>query len=205
MTRRKRPGGVALQGDVQMSAWNRAFGAAVLAASVVTGWASNAAQPPGYEARIGLLAHDAPIGGKHVEDGVDVHGEILFPSPAFLEPILAPRPNIGVDVNTSGDTSQIYAGLTWQFGLFDQVIADTDRVWIELGFGGAVHDGQLNNADRTLKALGSRVLFHESVAVGYDYLPGYNVSVLLDHSSNANLATNNAGITNIGMQLGFAF
>ncbi len=55
------------------------------------------------------------------------------------------------------------------------------------------------------KQLGSRVLFHEYVEVGFRATPVLSLSVFLDHMSNADLARHNAGMTNIGLRTGFKF
>ena len=52
------------------------------------------------------------------------------------------------------------------------------------------------------KRLGSRILFRESVELGYQVNPVVSVSAILDHISNANLAPRNAGITSAGARLG---
>ncbi|HSV28059.1 MAG TPA: acyloxyacyl hydrolase, partial [Candidatus Omnitrophota bacterium] len=71
------------------------------------------------EIRLGLLDHDVGVFGGEHESGYDVNGEVLFESPGFLAPIWAPRPHVGVYVNTTGDTSQAYAGLTWTWDATD--------------------------------------------------------------------------------------
>ncbi len=78
-----------------------------------------AAQDIFDEAKIGLLAHDVPIGGDHREPGVDGNGEVLFVSPGFLAPIWAPRPHIGLTINSAGKNSYAYAGLTWRAAITD--------------------------------------------------------------------------------------
>src|SRR3954469_566944 len=65
------------------------------------------------ELKIGGLAHDVGFLGRHVEGGADVNVEVLFTSPDLLSYIGSPRPHIGGDINTSGNTSYGYFGLTW--------------------------------------------------------------------------------------------
>src|SRR3546814_17393937 len=75
---------------------------------------------PGFlsEVRLGGLAHDVGVFGRSEEDGFDVNAELLFVYPEFLKVIWSPRPHIGTSVNTSGDTSQAYFGLTWGWDVF---------------------------------------------------------------------------------------
>ena len=71
------------------------------------------------EMRIGVMAHDVGAFGRNKEEGPDINAELLFVSPEFLELIYAPRPHLGISANTSGDTSQIYAGLTWDYTFWE--------------------------------------------------------------------------------------
>ncbi len=58
---------------------------------------------------------------------------------------------------------------------------------------------------QTNKSLGSRVLFREAAEIGYEFTPKNSISVMLDHISNARLATRNEGITNVGLRYGVRF
>jgi lipid A 3-O-deacylase len=152
------------------------------------------------EAKLGVLDHDVPIGGDSREPGPDVNGEVLFVSPSFLAPIWAPRPHVGITINSAGKNSYAYAGLTWTATFFDAFFAD-------LGLGGAIHDGPDSSSvfTRDHKGLGTRVLFHESVELGYRFSHNWSVAAFLDHVSNANLGGHNPGITNLGARVGYAF
>jgi len=150
------------------------------------------------EAKIGLLAHDVPIGVDHREQGADFNGELLFVSPQFLAPIWAPRPHIGVNINTAGKTSYAYAGLTWLAPLTTTLFAD-------LGLGGAIHDGPDESTQRDHKGLGTRLLFHESVEIGYRVTEKASIAVFIDHVSNADVGSHNPGITNLGIRMGWSF
>jgi lipid A 3-O-deacylase len=160
------------------------------------------------EVKIGGLAHDIGFLGHHVESGADVNVEVLFTSPDILTIIGSPRPHIGGDINTDGKTSDGYFGLTWGIMLIQNLFAAGDGVFANGSLGGAVHDGSpLTGAVQPpgRKLLGSRVLFRESAEIGYQFTPQVNVSAILDHISNANLAPRNAGITNVGARVGFKF
>lgn len=150
------------------------------------------------EAKLGLNAHDITLGGDHEEPGVDVNGELLFASPALLRVIGSPRPHLGIAVNTAGATSYAYFGLTWTAAILD-------RAFVSGALGGAVHDGELNGNVPERKQLGSRILFHEYVELGFRATPVLSFSVFLDHMSNADLARHNAGMTNVGLRSGFKF
>jgi lipid A 3-O-deacylase len=172
-----------------------------LLALVIAVWSpgrGQAAQGPFDEAKVGIIAHDLPIGAHRIEDGVDFNGEVLFVSPSFLAPIWAPRPHVGVSINSSGGNSYAYAGLTWTASFLGAFFAD-------LGLGGAVHNGPNHSTDPHHKGLGTRGLFHESVELGYRVTPRQSVALYLDHVSNANIGSRNPGITNLGVRLGLSF
>jgi lipid A 3-O-deacylase len=157
------------------------------------------------ELKIGGLAHDVGFLGHHVEGGADVNIEVLFTSPDLLSYIGSPRPHIGADINTSGNTSDGYFGLTWGATLY-QLLGIMPGVFLQGSLGGAVHDGYLTGgAPPGRKLLGSRILFRESAEIGYQLTPIVSVSLILDHISNANLAPRNAGITSAGARFGFKF
>ncbi|HUZ73570.1 MAG TPA: acyloxyacyl hydrolase [Stellaceae bacterium] len=149
------------------------------------------------EAKIGILDHDIPIGADHDEPGADFNGELLFLSPGLLAPVFAPRPHIGVTVNSAGKTSYAYAGLTW-------LAPVTEALFADLGLGGAVHSGPNESTARDHKGLGTRLLFHESVEIGYRVTPVASVAVYIDHVSNADIGKHNPGITNVGLRLGWS-
>src|SRR5262245_16460749 len=90
------------------------------------------------ELRFGVLAHS--IDPNNDEGGVDLNLELLFRRPsytynnAFLDVALRPRIHLGTSINTAGETSQLYAGLTWDVKL-------AQRLSLELSFGGSLHNG----------------------------------------------------------------
>jgi len=157
------------------------------------------------EVKLGALAHDLGFLGHHLEKGVDVNLEMLFTPPDILSVIGSPRPHIGADINTSGNTSDGYFGLTWGIMLIQSLFGSGDGVFINGSLGGAVHDGYIDSGPANRKLLGSRVLFRESAELGYQLNPSVSVSALLDHISNANLGRHNMGLTSAGARLGFKF
>jgi lipid A 3-O-deacylase len=188
-----------------------AIGATIAVAFAFAPHQAAAQQAPNYvpsyisELKVGGLAHDVTFLGRHVEGGADVNLEVLFNSPDLLAIIGSPRPHLGADINTAGNTSDGYFGLTWGATLFQNVFRPNDGIFINGSLGGAIQDGYIDSAPAGRKRLGSRILFRESAELGYQITPVVSVSALLDHISNANLGQHNAGITSAGARLGFKF
>jgi lipid A 3-O-deacylase len=157
------------------------------------------------EVRLGVLRHDAGIFGNNKEPGVDFNGELRFVSPEILKAIYAPRPHLGVSVNSAGATNQAYAGLTWTFTLARGLASAEDSLFLDASLGGAVHDGSIRTNRTDRKELGSRVEFRESLELGWRFTPSQSVSILLDHISNANLGVKNEGLDNLGLRYGIKF
>jgi lipid A 3-O-deacylase len=151
------------------------------------------ANPAFVEFRAGaLFGIDGPNGDK--EGTPDVNLELLYGpiggeyQNGFLNHFLRPRLHIGGTINTEGNTSELYAGFTWDVFL-------TQRLFIEGSFGGAVHDG-----DDTY--FGCTANFHESGSVGFMLSERWDVMATVDHMSNANLCDANRGLTNVGFRIG---
>lgn len=186
---------------------------AVVLAAFVAGPTAHA-QSILSETQLGVLAHDVPILGAQREHGADINGELRFVSPipdAWVAGVplafrwmLTPRPHIGFEANTSGYTSQVYLGLTWTAVLFRGVVTPQDRIDFSIGFGPAFNNGHRTEDERHL-GLGSNVLFHPYLELGYWIDPRWSVSAYFDHSSNAGLAHENAGLDNFGVRVGLAF
>ena len=177
-----------------------------IAASIAATAATAAAQGKVVdELRLGALAHDAGIFGNNKEPGADLNAELRFVSPEFLRVIGAPRPPLGVSVNTSGATDQAYFGLTWTLTLLRGLFSSSDNLFLDGSLGGSVHDGELDTSRVDRKSLGSRFLFRESLELGWSFIPSQSISVMLDHISNAGLARRNQGLDTIGMRYGIRF
>jgi lipid A 3-O-deacylase len=152
--------------------------------------------PARYEGRLGILGHDVVLEDTRKESGADLNIEILFPAPRtrFLEAIWSPRPHAGASINIRGGTSQLYGGLTW-------MLWRPGNLFLSAGFGFSVHDGKLDpDGTDDREALGTRVLFRESVELGYWLFPRHGVSFHLDHVSNSGLSDDNDGLTNVGLR-----
>lgn len=151
------------------------------------------------EVRLGLSAHDP--GGP--ESGTaNLTGEILSVRPfTFANPDLnplVPRLHLGGSVNFGGRTSFAYTGLTWTFDI-------TPSVFIEGSLGGAVHNGETDPIPAHHDALGCTALFRESGSVGIRVSENWSVMATLEHLSNAGLCSNNRGLTNVGLRVGYTF
>jgi len=159
------------------------------------------------EAKLGVLAHDIRVFGlgRPGETGADVNLELLLPSPAFLQIVGAPRPHLGVSVNTAGQTDVGYVGLTWSGRPWRPLLTLPDALFVAGSLGGGAHDGYLNTAPSGRKRLGSRLLFRESAEVGYQLTPRVSVSALFAHGSNAGLAHYNQSLNNLGVRVGWTF
>jgi hypothetical protein len=152
------------------------------------------------EVKVGVLAHDVPdlwSGFQREEDSLDINAELLLsPSAIFLGGTL--RPALGASVNTAGDTSFAYIDARWQYD-FD------GGLFFSTGVGGAVHDGDLELEDADRKALGSRILFHIPVELGYRIDDHNSLSVYFEHFSNGDAQDANEGLDNLGIRYGYRY
>ncbi len=158
-------------------------------------------EPGGFfEIRGGVLAHDVDNLWSHTrkEGGIDFNAEILFGRPRFRFLSGLVRANLGVSLHSRGETSKLYTGLLWEhqteWGLL-----------LDLGFGLAVHTGELESDDMNRKWLGCRVLFRVPVEAGYALNEHHRISILFDHISNAQLAAPNEGMDTLGIRYGYRF
>ena len=166
------------------------------------------------EVKLGVLAHDAHfLGGK--EHGVDINPELIMPSPVadawaaslpgYLRSMVQPRPTFGVEANTSSYTNQFYFGTTWTWQLFGNVIQPGDGITGGIFFGGSLNDGEEVSNKPNRKSLGSHILFREALELGYRINPVWQISVMVDHVSNAGSAQYNQSINDVGVRLGLRF
>ena len=77
-------------------------------------------------------------------------------------------------------------------------------IFFGLGLGAALHDGPLDERGNR-KALGSRVLFHVPLELGWRWDRHSSVSLYFEHVSNAGLADENEGMDNVGVRYGYRF
>jgi lipid A 3-O-deacylase len=153
-----------------------------------------------HELTIGALSHDVPdlwsrFRRETVSADINIEAQ-LSPSMALFMGTL--RPAIGGSINTDGQTSHAYIDARWTYeapsGLF-----------LGLGLGGAVHDGNTDKSDPSRKALGSRLLFHIPLELGYRLDAHNSVSAYFEHTSNAYTQTYNEGMDRLGIRYGYRF
>jgi lipid A 3-O-deacylase len=178
----------------------------VIAAVALGGTPAAWAQGPAFDApaplidevRFGLLAHN--IDPANDEDGVDLNLEMLFRrstisyNNALLDVVLRPRIHLGTSINTAGETSQLYTGLTWDVKL-------AQRLSLEVTFGGALHNGP--TGDGGGDSYGCAVNFRESASLGYALDDRWTLYGTVAHMSNADLCDRNTGITSVGVRVGY--
>lgn len=118
----------------------------------------------------------------------------------WKEKLTRPRLYMGGTVASDGDeASMIFGGLSWNANI-------TQKLFAEVGFGGMVHNGDLDEDGTRGPKLGCRTLFREYAALGYDVTEHWRVLAQIEHSSHANLCgdTNN-GLTRAGLAVGYKF
>jgi lipid A 3-O-deacylase len=152
-----------------------------------------------FEIRAGAFVHD----GWSPESGTaDLNLEALSPrffSTGSFWDVLIPRAHVGTTLNFDGRTSSAYAGLTWTLDV-------TPQVFVEASFGGAVHNGKTGPVIvPEHNALGCSPLFRESASIGYRFTPALSAMVSVEHLSNGGLCSNNRGLTNTGVRIGYSF
>ncbi|MGZ5889376.1 MAG: acyloxyacyl hydrolase [Hyphomicrobium sp.] len=152
------------------------------------------------ELKIGVLDHDVPnlwSGFRAEPDSADINIEAIFsPSVAFLGGTISPA--LGGSISTIGATSDVYLDARWQMEM-------GCGIFLGLGLGGAVHNGQLQLEDWDRKALGSRVLFHIPVEIGYRLDEHNSLSAYFEHMSNAYTVDPNEGMDRLGVRYGYSF
>ncbi len=161
------------------------------------------------EVKAGGLVHDITFSTTQVESGADINLEMLF------TPLFAPvelwgvgvslRPHLGGAVNTNGDTSKGYFGLTLDMVLVRDLFRPGDGIFLDGSLGGAIHDGFLTNAPPGRKNLGARFLGRRAGELGYQVTPQISVSVIIDHVGNYGFAKPDAGLKTLGGRVGFKF
>jgi len=147
----------------------------------------------------GILNHDEGPFSRNKESGADLHLEMRFFSPEFLEAIWSPSPHIGANINSSGNTSQFFTGISYEWDFWSR------KAFAGFSLGAAVHTGNTEEDDPDRKDLGCRLLFRESINVGYHINSNHDISLLLDHISNAKICSTNEGLENFGVRYSYRF
>ncbi len=146
----------------------------------------------------GVLAHDHGPFTDTKEEGLNSHIEIRFASPDFLDIIGGPEPHIGANINTKGDTSQVFAGLSYEWRIWSGLFAG-------FSLGGAYHGGETDSHKADRKDLGCHFLFRESVTLGWEITENHKIAGIFDHISNAKLCDHNEGLENLGLRYSYRF
>ncbi|KAB2851453.1 MAG: acyloxyacyl hydrolase [Hyphomicrobiaceae bacterium] len=153
------------------------------------------------EIRFGAVEQN--VEGTRNENGLSINGELLIAlsnrlrQRSLLEELLQPRILLGGLLNTDRHTSLIYLGLAWELPI-------DERLFIEWTFGGAIHDGPLSTSDpANVAAFGCRANFYESASAGINIDSHWRLLVTVQHMSNNKWCDPNAGLTNVGVRLGY--
>lgn len=192
--------------------------ASVLLAVVLTAFGGATAQAQGNgelsntfgleEFRAGVFFHNAYGGFVPTDPNnfdfsylEDVSFSALFASPDLdaFRWIGSPRPEIGATLSLAGRENLVHANLNWQFGIFDSPL------YLELGLGGALTDGQLTGAVAPARNFGCALNFYESAGIGAHLSENITATLRYEHISNLGLCTPNQGLSNIGLMVGFKF
>lgn len=163
------------------------------------------------ELRFGVMGHDVRFPSRHefhmpnpfenrYEGGVNLNPEVIFTSPDWLDWAYAPRPRVGISINTSGDTNSAYTSLGWD-------TAWDNGIYLDGFFGLAVHDGELTDGnDKGKIEFGSTVLFHLGGDLGWRWDDHNGIALVWEHMSNGSiLASKNQGIDSLGLRYSYRF
>lgn len=178
------------------------FICALLVASTMASAMARAAAPGSEpliaELRVGVLDHASTLFSSGREGGVDLNLELVFRRLPFL---WGPHPYIGVSGYTDEDTDQLYAGLGWRWH-------PGESLFLGLGVGAAVHNGEILRVNDDVRGLGNRVLIHLAAEAGWRLSRRYDIALYYQHISNGPFHGQrgvNDGLDNIGLRLGYHF
>ncbi len=150
------------------------------------------------ELKLGILDHDVPdlwSGFRAEPDSVDINIEALLPPVRAFSGGHGPASTRGHDQHSRCDEPCLYRR--------SLAIRDAERRFLW-----AWHRrrrGQLQFEDPDLKALGSRVLFHIPIEIGYRFGAHSSLSAYFEHTSNAFIVEPNEGLDRLGIRYGYRF
>jgi len=176
------------------------------------------------EVVLGGVIHD-PGQDNNEANTWDVNLEIIFRKVTlatfenrYLRFLFSPNPILGGSINNEDETHTAYIALNWQHQF-------ENKFFLAGSFGFAVHTGNLDQAERQCApaegcilpgnrafvntgevTLGSRILFRESVELGYRVAQRHGISVYFAHVSNASLFDkDNDGMNFLGLRYRYSF
>lgn len=145
------------------------------------------------------------ISGRTHESGIFPSATVFFDPLSSGAPVswqqalLEPRIYVGASVGAGDGVDQVFAGFAWTANI-------TQKLFLEVGLGGTVHNGDLRDDGSDGPKLGCRLLFREQVAIGYRVTENWQLMATADHSSHANLCDGpNNGLSHAGLALGYKF
>jgi lipid A 3-O-deacylase len=166
----------------------------------LTGAGAAQAESLFYDMKVGGLYHDVPglwSGFQLEKKSLDINIEAQL-SPSMQVWFFTMRPAFGGTINTEGLTSHAYAdarlSYEWPSGVF-----------FGFGVGAAIHDGHIGIDDPYRKAMGSRVLFHAPLELGYRFDAHNSISGYFEHISNGYTQRYNEGMDRAGIRYGYRF
>ena len=170
--------------------------------------ASKPGNPILHAAIVGVLLHDeGPFADRLEAGSLDINVEAQFhrPQANWWRWIGSPYPHVGANVNIGGETSMLYAGLTWEYYALKRLAGTFSA-------GMAAHNGQLNQPEKVLCdrdgdcGFGSRLIFRFSAGIRYDVTDHVGVEAFYDHiSHNKILDAENEGIDSVGLRMRYRF
>ena len=144
-----------------------------------------------YKTVFGILVHDRGPGSDRHETGVDPNWELQFnpPEGKLWRSIGSPLPTLGATPNFKGDTSVLYAGLTYELSLSNQYTNEvtyniTKRSFFAGGISAALHNGPLHKdragcAETSDCGFGYRVIPRLNVELGARFLDNHGISFFM--------------------------
>lgn len=156
------------------------------------------------ELRLGIYDHDSDFADNNKEDGAAINLQVLLPrlelvdDDGFIGWLLSPRPQLGGNVNTDGNTNIAYAGFAWEWMFLESL-------FVEGVLGMAGHDGKLDASGPDRRSLGCRWAFHQQATLGIEIGGHHRLMTTIEHMSNADICDQNDGLTNLGIRYGYKF
>ncbi|MEM7252570.1 MAG: acyloxyacyl hydrolase [Pseudomonadota bacterium] len=157
---------------------------------------------------VGVLLHDqGPFSDKLESGSLDLNLEVQFHRPRlkWWPWIGAPYPHLGTNLNSGGDTSQLYGGLTWEYQALRRLAGTFSA-------GMSLHNGDIEQEDDELCdddgdcGFGTRLIFRFSAGIRFEASKRIGIEAFYDHISHAKiLDAENEGIDSVGLRVHYRF